>query len=155
MQDKTYHRSTPTAAMTSDASMNGIGPRIKYFAKRCYRTQNNFCEETGIDATQLSNYISKGRMPGGEVLFRFNTAGMSLDWLFNGGEDEKMYADNPAGERLRQERAEFKRTMNNVNLLPREAHEDIAETKVIKIDDYQNHLAMLQNFITFMRESAK
>lgn len=136
-------------------TINDIGPRIKHFAKRCYRTQNNFCEVIGIDATQMSYYVGRGRVPGGEVLFRFYEAGMSINWLFKGGEDSEMYADNDTGERLRQERAEFKRTMNNVKLLPREAHEDIAETKVIKIDDYQNNLAMLQNFITFMRESAK
>jgi hypothetical protein len=136
-------------------TIQDIGPRIKHFAKRCYRTQSNFCEVIGIDATQMSYYVGRGRVPGGDVLFRFFQAGMSIDWLFKGGDDSGMFADNAAGERLRQERTEFKETMNNVNILPREAHQAIAETKVIKIDDYQNNLAILQNFISFMRESAK
>lgn len=151
------HHATPTIAQAPmpQQTLNAIGPRIKYFAKRCYRTQNNFSEHIGIDAAQLSHYVSKGRMPGGEILFRFNQAGMSLDWLFNGGDDSEMYARNDVGTRLREERAEFKETVSNVQMLSPELHERLSTAKVIKLDDYQNHLAMLQNFISFMRDSAK
>lgn len=138
-----------------EQNLADIGPRIKYFAKRCYRTQHNFCEHIGIDAAQLSHYVSKGRIPGGEMLFRFNQAGMSLDWLFNGGDDERMFAQNDTGEKLRQERAIFKQEVNNVRMLSPESHETLSKINVITADDYQHHLAVLQNFISFMRESAK
>jgi hypothetical protein len=137
-----------------DGIMYEIGPRIKYFAKRCYHTQNKFCEQTGLDATQLSYYIVKGRFPGGEVLARFYAAGMSLDWLFGGGDDVNMFADNEAGKRLREERAQFKQDVNNVKILSPDTHAAVAEAKVISLNDYQQNLEVLQKFISFMRETA-
>jgi transcriptional regulator with XRE-family HTH domain len=75
-----------------------IAGRIREFAKVNYRSLDAFAKACGMKAQNLSKYTADGRMPGLEVLQRFQEAGMSLDWLANGA--GIMWADNECGRDL-------------------------------------------------------
>lgn len=61
-----------------------FGERLKFFAKERYGGVGNFAKACGINATQMSKYISGVNEPMRSVLEKFGEAGLSLDWLISG-----------------------------------------------------------------------
>ncbi|TAL67834.1 MAG: XRE family transcriptional regulator [Bacteroidetes bacterium] len=76
-----------------------IGIRIKLFIQTCYQSQLFFAKLVNLDPTYLNRIINNRLNPGVDILSRFNSAGVSLDWLLNGS--GSMYSTNSLGEKLK------------------------------------------------------
>ena len=63
--------------------------RFKYFV------ENNFCSNN----SQISRYLNGSNFPSTDMLAKFYSAGMSIDWLLSG--NGTMFVDNPEGRKLR------------------------------------------------------
>lgn len=64
--------------------VEGIGPRIKAFAKAAFGTQTALAEDLGMSTGQLSDYVSGRKSPGAEFLARLRERGASVDWILSG-----------------------------------------------------------------------
>jgi transcriptional regulator with XRE-family HTH domain len=76
-----------------------IGIRIKLFINTCFESQSFFAKLVGVDRTYLNRIINDRVSPGIDLLAKFSTTGVSLEWLLNG--NSPMYSANEAGEKLR------------------------------------------------------
>lgn len=67
-----------------------VAERIKYYAKKRHGGVSTFAEAIGITQQSLSTYTTGRSEPGMGMLRRFYDAGMSIDWLIGGGDDDEM-----------------------------------------------------------------
>lgn len=70
---------------------NGIGERIRIFAKRKYNTLKGLATVLEISPQQLQQYITNNREPGAKILFRFLKAGCDINWLLGSSESIESY----------------------------------------------------------------
>jgi len=70
---------------------NGIGERIRIFAKRKYNTLKSLSEALNISPQQLQQYITNNRDPGAKILIKFMKAGCDINWLLGGSESVESY----------------------------------------------------------------
>jgi transcriptional regulator with XRE-family HTH domain len=70
---------------------NGIGERIRIFAKRKYHTLKSLADALNISPQQLQQYISKNREPGSKILIKFMKLGCDINWLLGGSESIESY----------------------------------------------------------------
>jgi len=70
---------------------NGIGDRIRIFAKRKYNTLKSLAEAMDISPQQLQQYISSNREPGSRILIKFLKLGCDINWLLGGSESLESY----------------------------------------------------------------
>jgi transcriptional regulator with XRE-family HTH domain len=70
---------------------NGIGERIRIFAKRKYNTLKSLSDALNISPQQLQQYISKNREPGSKILIKFMKLGCDINWLLGGSESIESY----------------------------------------------------------------
>jgi len=70
---------------------NGIGERIRIFAKRKFGTLKSLSDALEIAPQQLQQYISKNREPGSKILIKFMKAGCDINWLLGGSESIESY----------------------------------------------------------------
>lgn len=64
--------------------VDSIGQRIRQFAETRYGTLKAFGQAVGLTSSALNAYVQDDRTPGAGLLQRFQSAGMSIDWLLNG-----------------------------------------------------------------------
>lgn len=69
----------------------GIGERIRLFAKRKYGTLKKLAEEMQISPQQLQQYISGNREPGSRILVRLLKLGCDINWVLGGSESFESY----------------------------------------------------------------
>jgi len=74
-----------------DKIKNGIGERIRIFAKRKYNTLKGLATVLEISPQQLQQYITNNREPGAKILFRFLKAGCDINWLLGSSESIESY----------------------------------------------------------------
>ncbi|PIQ10631.1 MAG: hypothetical protein COW71_02360 [Ignavibacteriales bacterium CG18_big_fil_WC_8_21_14_2_50_31_20] len=74
-----------------DKLTNGIGERIRTFAKRKFNTLKALAHALNISPQQLQQYISKNREPGSKILIRFMKAGCDINWLLGNSESIESY----------------------------------------------------------------
>jgi transcriptional regulator with XRE-family HTH domain len=70
---------------------DGIGERIRVFAKRKYNTLKGLAEALNISPQQLQQYISNNREPGSKILIKFMKIGCDINWLLGGAESIESY----------------------------------------------------------------
>jgi len=70
---------------------NGIGERIRIFAKRKYNTLKSLADALNISPQQLQQYITNNREPGSKILIKFMKAGCDINWLLGGSESIESY----------------------------------------------------------------
>ncbi len=70
---------------------DGIGERIRIFAKRKYDTLKSLAEAMEISPQQLQQYISGNREPGSRILIKFLKLGCDINWLLGGSESLESY----------------------------------------------------------------
>jgi len=70
---------------------NGIGERIRIFAKRKYNTLKALADAINISPQQLQQYITNNREPGSKILIKFMKAGCDINWLLGGSESIESY----------------------------------------------------------------
>ena len=74
-----------------DKLKNGIGERIRIFAKRKYNTLKSLSDALNISPQQLQQYITNNREPGSKILIKFMKAGCDINWLLGGSESIESY----------------------------------------------------------------
>ncbi len=70
---------------------NGIGERIRIFAKRKYNTLKGLSVALDISPQQLQQYITNNREPGAKILIKFMKAGCDINWLLGSSESIESY----------------------------------------------------------------
>jgi transcriptional regulator with XRE-family HTH domain len=70
---------------------NGIGERIRIFAKRKYNTLKGLASALDISPQQLQQYITNNREPGSKILIKFMKIGCDINWLLGGSESIESY----------------------------------------------------------------
>ncbi len=70
---------------------NGIGERIRIFAKRKYNTLKGLSIALDISPQQLQQYITNNREPGAKILIKFMKAGCDINWLLGSSESIESY----------------------------------------------------------------
>jgi len=70
---------------------NGIGERIRTFAKRKFNTLKALANALDISPQQLQQYITNNREPGSKILIRFMKAGCDINWLLGNSESIESY----------------------------------------------------------------
>jgi len=70
---------------------NGIGERIRIFAKRKYNTLKGLASALDISPQQLQQYITNNREPGSKILIKFMKVGCDINWLLGGSESIESY----------------------------------------------------------------
>ncbi len=70
---------------------NGIGERIRIFAKRKYNTLKGLSVALDISPQQLQQYITNNREPGSKILIKFMKAGCDVNWLLGSSESIESY----------------------------------------------------------------
>lgn len=70
---------------------DGIGERIRIFAKRKYNTLKALADAMEISPQQLQQYISSKREPGSRILIKFMKLGCDINWLLGGSESLESY----------------------------------------------------------------
>lgn len=70
---------------------DGIGERIRIFAKRKYSTLKALADAMDISPQQLQQYISSNREPGSRILIKFMKLGCDINWLLGGSESIETY----------------------------------------------------------------
>lgn len=70
---------------------NGIGERIRVFAKRKYNTLKGLANALGISPQQLQQYITNNREPGSKILIKFMKVGCDINWLLGSSESIESY----------------------------------------------------------------
>lgn len=70
---------------------NGIGERIRIFAKRKFNTLKSLSDALNISPQQLQQYITNNREPGSKILIKFMKAGCDINWLLGGSESIESY----------------------------------------------------------------
>ncbi len=70
---------------------DGIGARIRIFAKRKYTTLKALAQAMEISPQQLQQYISGNREPGSRILIKFLRLGCDINWLLGGSESLESY----------------------------------------------------------------
>jgi len=71
--------------------VNGIGERIRIFAKRKYNTLKGLANALDISPQQLQQYITNNREPGSKILIKFMKTGCDINWLLGGSESIESY----------------------------------------------------------------
>ncbi len=74
-----------------DKLKNGIGERIRIFAKRKYNTLKGLSVALDISPQQLQQYITNNREPGSKILIKFMKVGCDINWLLGGSESIESY----------------------------------------------------------------
>ncbi|MEN8192211.1 MAG: helix-turn-helix transcriptional regulator [Bacteroidota bacterium] len=74
-----------------DKLKDGIGERIRIFAKRKYNTLKALADAMDISPQQLQQYISGNREPGSKILIKFMRLGCDINWLLGGSESIESY----------------------------------------------------------------
>jgi transcriptional regulator with XRE-family HTH domain len=74
-----------------DKLKNGIGERIRVFAKRKYNTLKGLANALGISPQQLQQYITNNREPGSKILIKFMKVGCDINWLLGSSESIESY----------------------------------------------------------------
>jgi len=84
---------TPSELSLFDENVlkDGIGERIRIFAKRKYDTLKALAEAMEISPQQLQQYISGNREPGSRILIKFLKLGCDINWLLGGSESLESY----------------------------------------------------------------
>lgn len=85
VQDESYD------LFDDDKIQEGIGERIRLFAKRKYGTLKRLADEMGISPQQLQQYISGKREPGSRILSRLLKLGCDINWVLGGAESFETY----------------------------------------------------------------
>ncbi len=70
---------------------NGIGERIRIFAKRKYKNLKGLADALEISPQQLQQYITNNREPGAKILIKFMRAGCDINWLLGSSESIESY----------------------------------------------------------------
>lgn len=70
---------------------NGIGERIRVFAKRKYNTLKGLANALEISPQQLQQYITNNREPGSKILIKFMKVGCDINWLLGSTESIESY----------------------------------------------------------------
>ncbi|MDA3861745.1 MAG: helix-turn-helix transcriptional regulator [Melioribacteraceae bacterium] len=70
---------------------NGIGERIRIFAKRKYNTLKGLAVALDISPQQLQQYITNNREPGSKILIKFMKVGCDINWLLGSAESIESY----------------------------------------------------------------
>ena len=70
---------------------NGIGERIRIFAKRKYNTLKGLSVALDISPQQLQQYITNNREPGSKILIKFMKVGCDINWLLGSSESIESY----------------------------------------------------------------
>ena len=66
-----------------------FGKRLRLVAVKAFGSMKKLSEVSGINYTQISDYLSERRSPGFEALSAFANVGINVDWLLT-GEGEMM-----------------------------------------------------------------
>jgi transcriptional regulator with XRE-family HTH domain len=82
---------------TKPLDLRKRGDRLRAFIRARYRSQKIFAEIVGMSQAQVSFYVGENHLPGLEVLLRFQSAGLSIDWYLSG--EGEMYFRSPEAGR--------------------------------------------------------
>jgi hypothetical protein len=61
-----------------------VGQRLRKFIETCYGSQKIFSDSLNIKETVLSRYTGDRNFPGFDLLVKFKSLGLSIDWLLDG-----------------------------------------------------------------------
>lgn len=104
-----------------DKLKNGIGERIRIFAKRKYNTLKAMADAMDISPQQLQQYISNNREPGSRILIKFMKLGCDINWLLGGSESLESYRIYKLELEIRTLQAKLSKIAKLVDL-PHERH---------------------------------
>ncbi|MBU0472819.1 MAG: helix-turn-helix domain-containing protein [Bacteroidetes bacterium] len=94
---------------------NGIGERIRTFAKRKYNTLKGLANALDISPQQLQQYITNNREPGSKILIRFMRAGCDINWLLGGSESIETYKIYKLESELKELNSKFSKISHIIN----------------------------------------
>jgi transcriptional regulator with XRE-family HTH domain len=76
-----------------------IGERITLFIESCYQTQTKYAELVKLNPSSLNRYVRNKCAPTLDILEKFKSTGMSIDWLIDG--KGSMFAQSEEGDKLK------------------------------------------------------